>query len=478
MGINGLLRALESIAIDRHLRYYQHKRMAVDGYCWLHKSVYLMTDEIVSNPNSKKYLIYLTRRLDRLLQYNIIPVIVFDGDKLPMKRLEEDERLKHRLEVTQQGRYLLNQGMVKEAQAKMIEGLDINPQMAYEFIQELKKRNIEYYVAPYEADVQLAYLSKKGLVDCVITEDSDLIALGCKRVLFKLDPVSDIGKEISYDRIVKCKDYSFVDFKEDKFLTFCILSGCDYFKLKGVGIKNAYNTIKNVKSYKKCLEELNNKNGTSLADIQEKFEKAFLTFRFQVVYCPIKKEMVYFSPLEDTKYAFLSKYMDDLSFLGKRYDKETTRQIVFGEIDPITHRPFHSGDCINCEIPEKSEEISFLNKKRNLNEYELDMNLDIRGIEEEKERKKCNEMSSSTSPEGQSKNSINLIEKKEKNVFDDNDSLAELNEFDDFLEKYDKIDKTIKKPNKQIDDDSQLNLKEDKTFQFEKYICKTAHINN
>ena len=205
MGINGLLRALESIAIDRHLRYYQHKRMAVDGYCWLHKSVYLMTDEIVSNPNSKKYLIYLTRRLDRLLQYNIIPVIVFDGDKLPMKRLEEDERLKHRLEVTQQGRYLLNQGMVKEAQAKMIEGLDINPQMAYEFIQELKKRNIEYYVAPYEADVQLAYLSKKGLVDCVITEDSDLIALGCKRVLFKLDPVSDIGKEISYDRIVKCK---------------------------------------------------------------------------------------------------------------------------------------------------------------------------------------------------------------------------------------------------------------------------------
>ena len=110
MGINGLLRALESIAIDRHLRYYQHKRMAVDGYCWLHKSVYLMTDEIVSNPNSKKYLIYLTRRLDRLLQYNIIPVIVFDGYKLPMKRLEEDERLKHRLEVTQQGRYLLSPG--------------------------------------------------------------------------------------------------------------------------------------------------------------------------------------------------------------------------------------------------------------------------------------------------------------------------------------------------------------------------------
>ena len=149
MGINGLLKALESIAIDRHLSYYRNKKMAVDGYCWLHKSVYLMSNEIITNPQSKKYLIYLEKRLEQLLSYNIVPVIIFDGDKLPMKKIEEDERQKHRNEVTKQGKTLLNQGLVKEAQAKMIEGLDINPQMAYEFIQELKKKKIEYYVALY-----------------------------------------------------------------------------------------------------------------------------------------------------------------------------------------------------------------------------------------------------------------------------------------------------------------------------------------
>ena len=37
-------------------------------------------------------------------------------------------------------------------------------------------------MAPYEADAQLAYLTKSGLAQAVITEDSDLLAFGCKKV--------------------------------------------------------------------------------------------------------------------------------------------------------------------------------------------------------------------------------------------------------------------------------------------------------
>ena len=37
-------------------------------------------------------------------------------------------------------------------------------------------------MAPYEADAQLAYLTKSGLAHAVITEDSDLLAFGCKKV--------------------------------------------------------------------------------------------------------------------------------------------------------------------------------------------------------------------------------------------------------------------------------------------------------
>ena len=42
---------------------------------------------------------------------------------------------------------------------------------------------VECIVAPYEADAQLAFLSKSGIADLIITEDSDLLVFGSKKVL-------------------------------------------------------------------------------------------------------------------------------------------------------------------------------------------------------------------------------------------------------------------------------------------------------
>ena len=65
--------------------------------------------------------------------------------------------------------------------------LDITPEMAHCFIKYLKEQNIEFYVAPYEADAQLAFLFLKGHVSAVVTEDSDLLAFGVTDVMFKMD---------------------------------------------------------------------------------------------------------------------------------------------------------------------------------------------------------------------------------------------------------------------------------------------------
>jgi exonuclease-1 len=51
---------------------------------------------------------------------------------------------------------------------------------------------VEFVVAPYEADAQLAWLAKldslMGGVSAVISEDSDLIAYGCP-VVGTMDPL-------------------------------------------------------------------------------------------------------------------------------------------------------------------------------------------------------------------------------------------------------------------------------------------------
>jgi hypothetical protein len=46
----------------------------------------------------------------------------------------------------------------------------------------LQQEGVQYVVAPYEADAQMAYLAIHGHVDVIITEDSDLIAYGCPQV--------------------------------------------------------------------------------------------------------------------------------------------------------------------------------------------------------------------------------------------------------------------------------------------------------
>ena len=438
MGISNLLKILESIQTSRHLSYYKGKRVAVDGYCWLHKSIYLLSEQIFHNPHSKRYLKYLNKRVDQLLRFNITPIIVFDGDKLQMKKIEEEERQKRRNEVTRESLKLIRKGKEKEAQTKRLEGIDINPQMAYEFIKLLKQKKVEYYVAPYEADVQLAYLDKINYVDCVITEDSDLLALGCKKVLYKLDLDTNIGLEIEIKNLKKCTKYDFSEFDSDKFLTFCILSGCDYFKIKSVGANNAYKIITNSSSYKKCIKTLcdnaNKKNKESeqlkYEELIEKFEKAFLTFRYQVVYCPIEKKLRYFSDIKKTKYKFASKYMNNLDFLGTtEVDEEMVKKTTFGEVDPITHLPF---DFSNLTQEEKENvQENYLKKKRLLqekkdsilkkeeeDEFNLDINLDIRGDNEEEENRDSNYnynyncFDKSESKENK-ESTINLIESEE-----------------------------------------------------------------
>ena len=428
MGISNLLKILESIQTSRHLSYYKGKKVAVDGYCWLHKSIYLISEQIFHNPHSKRYLKYLNKRVDQLLRFNITPIIVFDGDKLQMKRMEEEERQKRRNEVTMESLKLIRKGLEKEAQTKRLEGIDINPQMAYEFIKLLKQKRVEYYVAPYEADIQLAYLDKINYVDCVLTEDSDLLALGCKKVLYKLDLDTNIGFEIETKNLKKCSKYDFSNFDSDKFLTFCILSGCDYFKVKGVGANNAYKVITSSSSYKKCIlnicENFNKKNQDKLNydDLIEKFEKAFLTFRYQVVYCPIEKKLRYYSDIKKSKYKFSSKYLNNLDFLGTTdMDKDLVSKIIFGEVDPITHLPFDFSN-LTQEEKEKVQE-NYLKKKRKIqnekdyllkkeeeDEFNLDINLDIRGDNDEDEEKDYKE------------NSNNNIE-----LFEDEDNVNKIN---------------------------------------------------
>lgn len=138
--------------------------------------------------------------------------------------------------------------------------------MVYEVIKELKKLNIEYIVAPYESDAQLAYLSLTGYVDVVMTEDSDSIPYGCRCVLLKLEQ-SGYGEEICRKSLGANTQLNFLHWNDEQFKIMCCLSGCDYApKIRNIGIITAYKIVDEYKTLSSIIQYLRNSKYQGIND--------------------------------------------------------------------------------------------------------------------------------------------------------------------------------------------------------------------
>ena len=233
-----------------------------------------------------------------------------------MKREVEEQRAKTREGCKKEAQDLWREGDVGKAKKIFARGIDVTPEMARQFIEVLKKRSIEYIVAPYEADAQMAYLCINKNVSLVITEDSDLLAFGCRKVLFKLDN-DGTGDEINTDDFYKTLELSALGEDPDTFLKACILSGCDYLdSIKGIGLKTALKFMGASNDIDKVLCLIDRENKYVVPTTYKKdFEKAFLTFKFQTVYDTQQKRLVYLNPFEGTPYTAIHGY-ESKDFLG------------------------------------------------------------------------------------------------------------------------------------------------------------------
>lgn len=166
----------------------------------------------------------------------------------------------------------------------------------------MKRAGIEYIVAPYEADAQMAYLDRIGKVAAVITEDSDLILFGCRRILYKLDK-SGYADEVCISRLRQVEEIDFSGFSLKTLRQMCILSGCDYLAgINGLGLKTAWRYFK---KYGRELERVLNAVRADHAhkmplDYEAQFLKAELTFIHQIVYDPISKSLTHLYPIDET----------------------------------------------------------------------------------------------------------------------------------------------------------------------------------
>ena len=269
-----------------------------------------------------------------LIHFGIIPYIVFDGDYLPSKASTEGARAEKRADSKRVGLELYRMGKLSQAHLELQKAVDVTPEMAGLLIEELKRHNIQYVVAPYEADAQLVFLERKDIIQGIISEDSDMLVFGAKRLLTKLDQYGDCI-EINRDDFTACREISLVGWSDAEFRRMAILSGCDYLaNINKMGLRTAYRLVRKYKTIEKILRiiQLDSQYRVPLGYL-ENFRRAELTFLHQRVFCPHEKKVVMATDLG------AGPQPEDLAFIGKHVEADLALGVARGDLHPMTKEP-------------------------------------------------------------------------------------------------------------------------------------------
>ena len=184
MGIKGLFEYVGQALRQGHISEFRAKTLGVDISCLLHKSIYVAASRFSEEEKSrifcgnepefvKRYheavLKHLHLYLDYMLRYIGKIVLVFDG-KAPLNKIR---KLKAEAES----------GPSPLATPYTLPKFRITREIVELVKTEFSKcQKIEIVQSPGESDPQLAFLSLNGVVDVLVTDDSDLIVYGCERV--------------------------------------------------------------------------------------------------------------------------------------------------------------------------------------------------------------------------------------------------------------------------------------------------------
>lgn len=274
---------------------------------------------------------YAMKYVKLLQSYCANIIMVFDGRSLPAKRETEAKRRESREKAKLKANELAKSGRHDEAKKEFDKAVVITHEYALELMEECRRYNVDCIVAMYEADAQLAYLNKIGLAEYIISEDSDLILFGCKKIVYKL---TLDGKCILFDS--DKLDQIFPKYSFEKFRRICILSGCDYVNnLPGIGLAKAKKFIMMTveTDMKKAIPKIPSYMNLKITipdDYIDNFLKAEATFKYMYVYDPLKRLMTRLNALtedDDEQYCVNA---------GELMKPEIAYQIAIGNINPKT----------------------------------------------------------------------------------------------------------------------------------------------
>lgn len=220
----------------------------MDGVCWLRSGLSSVGEDAVIR--------FCMERVAMLQRKGVEPVVVFDSEQHLAVRVGSWQ--------PQRRRGALRRPCVSFARVRAL-------------VRELAAADVEHVFAPFQAAAQMAYLSVHGHVDVCISEDTELLAFGCKRLMFSLE-IDGRGREILLSEVLG----------EDPLAQFqaaCVLMGCLQLpQLPGLGDLNALRLVAEFGPDPRVLAREMRALGVQVPSTYERsFNDALHVFRFQTV---------------------------------------------------------------------------------------------------------------------------------------------------------------------------------------------------
>jgi flap endonuclease-1 len=276
MGIRGLNNLIKKYAEDvevvNDIKKYKGSIFAIDCSILLYKFKYASRLE-------NSHLVGIVNRIKYYMSNGILPVFVFDGNppdakkNTIQKRQDNKEKLYVKIEEL---RVLQNNAETEEDKKNLSEEIDklssqiirIKKSHITECKELLEKAGVPFCTAPEDAEKYCAFLQINGLVDYTVTDDTDALTFGCKKIL-----------KTSINKIVEIDTYEVISkfgMTMDMFVDFCILSGCDYSDtIASVGPVSSFNIIKQHTTIENYIEKLGSKPENFNFEIARKIFKEF-----------------------------------------------------------------------------------------------------------------------------------------------------------------------------------------------------------
>ena len=441
MGIDGFHQATKAELNAKHLSAYANQRIGIDASGWLHRGTVMYSYEIITKTEPWKrdtrgvppWIDYPLRLLALLQNNDITPVVVFDGVSSPAKAPTSAKRRERKEAARAKGMGLIERGDHAAARKVLLGAFEVTPEMTTELMLELKKRKMEFVVAPYEADAQLAYMASVGSIHGIITEDSDLFAYGCEKpILFKLCATSGTVEELSMKRLLEGHG-ELKGWSKEELRALCVLSGCDFLpSVKGMGFKTALKVIKKfgtrsgTETLEKTLRQLRTMDRWKEGCTEEYCEaasRAVEAFTHGLVYdvdrgtCVFMNEEGVYGGEEGASLELCGRR--DLTHLGPRMvrgEAGLLERVCRGEVcgrtfEPIQARPKSPGPLMSAFalVKKKEEKV-----KGGIFSFVFDERETERQKERQKEREKEKEMGTKSGKENEAIHAVVVSPDKKK----------------------------------------------------------------